>query len=128
MKSEHRVQNEIRNALAGEMLLFRANVGQAWTGSKVTRLPDGSVLIENARPFNTGLPKGFADLFGVVQTTIRPEHVGQVFGRFVAMEVKSAKGRASEAQSGFLAAVSRNGGISGVVRCADDARELISGD
>lgn len=125
--SEHAIQNEIRNALADKGLIFRANVGQAWTGSKVNKLPGNRVLIEGARPFTTGLPAGFSDLFGLVPVVITPDMVGQQVAVFVALEVKTAKGRASEKQGNFLKAVNDNGGRAGVVRSADDAVRIVDG-
>ena len=122
--SEHSVQNEIRNALAGKCLAFRVNVGQAWAGD-AKRLPDGSVLIRNPRPFNTGLPAGFADLFGIVPVVITPEMVGQTVGIFHALEVKAKAGRVSDKQQNFLKAVNDNGGRAGVVRSAADALAVI---
>lgn len=121
MTTEHNLQNEIRNELAGRCLLFRANVGQAWTGTKITKLPGGRVLIEGARPFNTGLPPGFSDLFGLVSVTITPDMVGQTVGLFTALEVKTPHGRPTESQQNFLAAVNDNGGRAGVVRSVQDA-------
>lgn len=118
--SEHAIQNAIRNAMAGQCLLFRANVGQAWAGD-ATRLPNGDVLLRNARPFSTGLPPGFADTFGLVAVTITPDMVGHVFGRFIAGEVKTATGRVSPKQAAFLRAVNDNGGAAAVWRSPDDA-------
>lgn len=112
--AEHAIQNEIRNALAGEVLCFRANVGQAWAGSRVERLPGGRVLIHDARPFSTGLPPGFSDLFGMGRG-----------GQFFALEVKSATGRASDKQDKFLGAIERGGGLAGVVRSPEDARRVL---
>ena len=123
--SEHKIQNEIRNELTGHGLFFRVNVGQAWTGDKVQRLPDGSVLITNARPFSTGLPAGFSDLFGLQPVVIEPCHIGKLFGRFTAIEVKGPRGRVSQKQDRFLNAVHGNGGRSGVARSVDDALEIL---
>lgn len=125
--TEHRIQNEIRNALAGECLLFRANVGQAWTGSKVDKLPGNRVLIHDARPFSTGLPPGFSDLFGLVPVVVTQDMVGQCVAVFMALEVKTPKGRASDKQGAFLKAVNDNGGRAGVVRSADDALRMVRG-
>jgi hypothetical protein len=124
---EHGIQNEIRNALAGQCLLFRANVGQAWAGD-VTKLPGNRVVIDNARPFNTGLPPGFADLFGLVSVEITPDMVGKKVAIFTALEVKTSTGRASSKQTDFLQAVANNGGRSGVVRSAADALNVIRGE
>lgn len=112
--SEHGIQNAIRNELAGKVLCFRANVGRAWTGSRVEQLPGGKVLIHDARPFSTGLPPGFSDLFGVAPG-----------GRFFALEVKSEAGRTSEQQGKFLAAVERGGGLAGVARSPADALRIL---
>jgi len=122
--SEHKLQAEIRNALTGHCLAFRANVGQGWTGN-AKMLPDGSILIRNPRPFSSGLPAGFSDLFGLAPTIITAEHIGQTFGRFFAAEVKTPTGRTSDKQRNFLAAVERNGGAAGIVRSAGDALELL---
>lgn len=126
--SEHAIQNEIRNALAGKALIFRANVGQAWTGSKVSKLPGNRVMISDARPFSTGLPTGFSDLFGLVPVVITADMVGQVVAVFTALEVKTAKGKASEKQTAFIRAVNDNGGRAGVVRSADDAVRIVDGE
>lgn len=125
--NEHAIQNTIRNALAGKGLIFRANVGQAWVG-EAARLPGGSVLLKNARPFSTGLPAGFSDLFGLVPVVITPEMVGQTLAVFTALEVKTAKGRASDQQMAFIRAVNDNGGRAGVVRSAEDALAVIAGE
>lgn len=118
--TEHRIQNEIRNALAGECLLFRANVGKGWTG-EVHRLPNGDVLIKNPRPFDTGLPPGFGDLFGLVPRTITAEMVGSTVGVYLAADVKSATGRLTDKQAAYLRAVTNHGGVSGVWKSVDDA-------
>lgn len=125
---EHSLQNEIRNALAGHCLLFRANVGQAWTGSKIERLPGNRVLIHDARPFTTGLPPGFSDLFGLVPVTITPDMVGQQVASFLALEVKTPKGQPTDQQEAFLTAVNSNGGRAGVVRSVEDARRVVDGE
>ena len=124
---EHSIQNAIRNSLVDRGLFFRVNVGQGWTGDSVQKLPDGSVLITNARPFSTGLPKGFSDLFGLVPLTIEPHHVGQQVGVFTAIEVKTQRGRVSEIQGNFLNAVQHNGGLAGVARSPDDALKITQG-
>lgn len=125
--TEHGIQNAVRNALAGECLCFRANTGQAWQGREVIKLANGDLLIKGPRPFNTGLPPGFSDLFGLVAVTITPDMVGQKVGVFFAAEVKTAKGRASEKQTAFLRAIINNGGRAGVVRSPADALGIVKG-
>ena len=46
MTEEHRIQNQIRLALAGSCILFRMNVGTGYT--------------QDGRYFSTGVPKGFS--------------------------------------------------------------------
>lgn len=137
MTEEHKIQNAIRNDLAGECLLFRANVGNGWASSKppvratkpmMVALMPGDVVLRAARPFSTGLPPGFSDLFGLKKTLITQEMVGSHLGVFIAPEVKAAKGRASEAQTRFIRAVNDNGGKAGIVRNTADARKLIGAD
>lgn len=123
--SEHALQNAIRNELAGKCLTFRANVGTGWQGTKVDKLIDGRLLITNPRPFSTGLPPGFGDLFGVMPVTITPDMVGQTIGVFWAGDVKFGRGKLTDKQRAFLDAVRRNGGIAGELRSVDDALNLI---
>lgn len=122
--NEHALQNTIRNALAGKCLLFRANVGHAWTGD-AKKLPNGDVLIKNARPFSTGLPAGFSDTFGLVPVVITPDMVGQRVGIFIAGEIKAPAGRVSERQHAFMTAINKNGGRANVWRSVDDALATI---
>lgn len=121
--SEHKIQNEGRNALAGRCLNFRVNVGQAWTGD-AHRLPNGDVLLKNARPFSTGLPAGFADTFGLTPVVVTQDMVGQTIGVFHAIEYKAAGGRVSPKQASFLQAIKDNGGRAGVARSAADALRI----
>jgi hypothetical protein len=132
--SEHKIQNEIRNALAGECLLFRANVGKGWTGNQMFQaqrvqpvvLQPGDVVIRNARPFDTGLPTGFGDLFGLVPRIITVDMVGSKVGVYVAADVKSATGRATDKQAAYLRAVNDNGGAADVWRSVADAQATVA--
>lgn len=123
---EHGIQNEIRNALAGKALIFRANVGQAWQG-EAHRLPNGDLLLKNPRPFSTGLPPGFSDLFGLKAVQVTPDMVGQTVGVFVGLEVKQEGKNGRKNQNAFLEAVKRNGGRAGVVRSVGDALAIVEG-
>lgn len=131
---EHALQNGIRNALAGRALIFRANVGKAWQSNDVVKVPrqmpvvmgPRDVLLKNARPFETGLPPGFSDLFGLVAVEITPDMVGQKLAVFTALEVKDGA-RVSPLQKNFINAVNDNGGRAGVVRSVEDAEHLVFG-
>lgn len=85
----------------------------------------GDVVIRNARPFHAGLAIGSSDLIGFRATTITEEHLGQRFGRFVSIEVKTPKGRPTTEQRAFLGTVSRFGGLAGIVRSVDDAARVL---
>lgn len=94
-------------------LALRANVGMAWTGD-VQKLPDGSLLIRNPRPFKTGLPSGFSDVFGFT-VDCRPFF----------METKTTTGVLSPDQLTFLQAMKARGAIAGVARSVDEAVEMM---
>lgn len=125
---EHDIQNMIRNQFAGRAHVFRANVGTGWASNDiftashemVVTLNRGDKVLRNPRPFATGLPEGFHDLFGWVTTEITPEMVGQKFARFWSTEVKDAS-KLSEWQRNFMGAVRFSGGISGVARSSEEA-------
>ena len=133
MTKEHDLQNEIRLHVSKERLgtLFRANVGQGWAG-KVQRMhltPDtNTILLANPRPFSTGLPVGFPDLFGFVPVTITPDMVGQEIAVFAAVEVKQKTGRVSAKQRDMMAFLQKHGARAGVARSVDDAARILSGE
>lgn len=135
--SEHAIQNRIRNALAGLCILFRANVGKGWTSSqpaeKTTRtrtaiLQPGDVILRAARPFDTGLPAGFSDTFGVVKVEVTADMVGDHIGVAMFGEVKDEKGRVSPLQTAFLAAMKNQGARVGIWRSPEDALATVRGE
>ncbi|MDW8760056.1 VRR-NUC domain-containing protein [Streptococcus suis] len=104
MEKEHKIQNDIRVGLTEVgCLVFRANVGKV-------RTADG-------RYFDTGLPKGFTDLFG-----FRPD--GQIF--FI--EVKNKTGRVRPEQEKFIEQMKKRGALAGVARSVEDARRIVDAD
>lgn len=103
MTEEHVIQNEIRLALSDSCQIFRVNVGQGKTF-------DG-------RYFNTGVPKGFSDLFGFRKSD----------GKAVFIEVKTKTGKIRKEQLKFIEQMIANGAIAGVCRSAEDAVALVKG-
>jgi hypothetical protein len=98
--SEGALMRQIMVALAEDgHIVFRANVGKF-------KLQDG-------RWFDTGLPPGFSDLFGICTD-----------GRPLFIEVKTKTGRVSEAQWNFLAAMLARGARAGVARSIEDALRI----
>ena len=100
MTEEHSIQNGIRLALADTCVIFRGNVGRVKT-------PDG-------RYFDTGLPKGFSDLFGFRKSD----------SKAVFIEVKTPKGTVSKEQKKFIKTMKSYGAIAGVCRNPQEAKIL----
>lgn len=100
-QSEHAIQNSIRLVLASRgFCVFRANVGK--------------VQMSNGRWFDTGLPKGFSDLFAVKN------------GKIYFLEVKALHGRASSEQLNFLRQMcDRYGCKGGIVHSVEEALKVV---
>lgn len=101
MTPEHSIQNDIRNSTTDIAVLFRANVGQG--------------LTYDGRHLDTGLPKGFSDLFGFRKSD----------GRAVFIEVKTPTGRIRPEQQNFINKMRLYGALAGVARSVQDARNII---
>lgn len=102
--SEHDIQTQIRMEMAQRGYpVFRANVGKV-------RTADG-------RYFDTGMPKGFPDLFG-----FRPD------GRIFFIEVKNEVGRLRPEQKIFIEQMKKRGALAGVARSVEDAMEIVNGN
>lgn len=116
---ESDIQNAIRLHVSKHKLgvLFRANVGEAWTGDQIVHNLDGSITIYGPRRFKTGLPLGFSDLFGVIPG-----------GRAAFIEVKSLKGKPSPEQFNFLRQMAKLGATAGVARSPEEAEKILKGD
>lgn len=99
--TEHDIQNDIRNNTTDIAVIFRANVGSGTT--------------YDGRHFDTGLPKGFSDLFGFRKSD----------GRAVFIEVKSPTGRVRPEQLNFIQKMQSYGALAGIVRSVEDARKII---
>ena len=137
--SEQSILNRTRLALseAGVGVYWRANVGTAWTANesfriggqaqaKAFRLCTGDLVLRGARPFDTGLPKGFPDLFGITTITITPDMVGMSIGVFTGLEGKGPTGKVSKFQGFVLDTIKRVGGIAGVFRSPEQALEIVA--
>ncbi|NCC23243.1 MAG: VRR-NUC domain-containing protein, partial [Alphaproteobacteria bacterium] len=103
--SEKAIQSAVMLAASqAGLTTWRNNTGQAWTG-EATRLKDGSILIRNPRPLHAGLCRGSSDLIGLRPVIVTQEHVGQTIAQFLAVEVKTPRGKLSEPQERFLSFV-----------------------
>ncbi|WP_282803960.1 VRR-NUC domain-containing protein [Secundilactobacillus kimchicus] len=102
MTQEHKIQNDIRVAVSQHgCTIFRANVGK--------------VKMENGRWFDTGLPRGFPDLFGWRHSD----------GKMFFIEVKNETGRLREDQKRFSKAISGHNVIYGVAHSVEDALKIV---
>ena len=111
--TENQIQNRIRIACnTGSTRLWRNNIG-------VAKIHGATV--------NFGIPgKGGSDLIGFHAMTITPAHVGKTVAVFTAIECKSPTGKPTPEQQAFIAFVRSQGGIAGVARSEDEAKEIIS--
>lgn len=101
MGSEHDLQNAIRLELSKMgFTVFRANVGKV-------KLSDG-------RWFDTGLPKGFSDLFSIKD------------GKIYFFEVKIKPNKPTKEQLNFIEQMKLRGCVAGVVYSMEDVWNLIS--
>ena len=79
-------------------------------GCLVWRQDTGAYRAKSGALVRYGLCVGSSDIIGIA-----PD------GRFLAVEVKTDTGRATEAQHRFIAAVRQAGGRAGIARSPDDA-------
>lgn len=102
--AERDIQHAILEALGADprVRLLRNNVGVAEIhGRRVA--------------YGVGGPGG-SDLIGLLPAA---------GGRFIALEIKTDRGRVSPEQEQFIRAIRRNGGFAAVVRSVDDARAAV---
>jgi hypothetical protein len=92
--------------------IFRNAVGAGWVGELVSKQGDLTIL-RDARHCHFGLAANSADLIGWCR------------GRFVALEMKTPRGRATDMQKVFLNIVAQHGGLSGICRSPEDALALL---
>jgi hypothetical protein len=113
--AETDLQQRIRLALGTDpqTRLFRNQCGA---------LPDP----RTGRLVTFGLARGSADLIGWRTLVVTPEMVGQRIAVFTSVEVKTATGRLSPAQTYWLHAVRTAGGIAGVARSVPDALRIVT--
>jgi len=121
------MKNQISIQSRGQVPVFRVNVGRAWTGNDIKHTENGGLYISAARPFDSGLPPGFSDIFCVVPVIITPEMVGTTIGTAAFIEVKTATGRVKPEQLNFLQLMENRGCRAGVARSVEQAIEIVLG-
>lgn len=103
MKESDLMRQIMLETSAAGHLVFRANVGLFYTADR--------------RPVPSGLPNGFSDLFGSRRGDAKSFYI----------EVKTATGRVSPAQTAFIEAMKKRGCIAGVARSIEDALLILEG-
>lgn len=83
-------------------------------GAIVWRNNTGMLRNSNGIPVKYGLCKGSSDIIGIYR------------GRFLAIEVKTPKGRVSKEQENFIDIVNKAGGIAFVARHPDDVINFLT--
>ena len=110
--SEHEIQQRIRLTCGhGRVRLWRNNTG--------------ALVDQQGRFVRFGLCKGSSDLIGLRSLEITPALVGQRIAQFVALEIKTGSGTVSPEQRAFLQLVQQLGGLGGVCRSVEDAKQLL---
>jgi len=110
--TESQIQSEIQAACnTGDTRAFRNNVAK---------------IKHQGRWINFGLCVGSSDLIGFHSMTIEPHHVGKNIAVFLAIECKSATGKATPEQKNFINFVQSKGGIAGIARNTTEAINLIN--
>lgn len=98
--TETDIMNSIRLKLSElGFVVFRANVGK--------------VKLEDGRWFNTGLPRGFSDLFAIKN------------GKIYFIEVKKPSGVIGDDQLNFIKQMQSKGCTAGIVHSVEEAVELV---
>lgn len=132
--SEKNIQSTIMLAASvNGANVFRNNVANAVAGQATRIERDGPVMlhkgdwvVKQGRRTQFGLCVGSSDLIGWRAVTVTPNMVGRRIARFLALEVKTSTGRATDDQKNFIEAVRKNGGLAGVVRSPDEAIALLN--
>lgn len=114
MASETEIQQQIRlQCSKGGVRLWRNNSGS---------LPDPRT--GRYVQFGVGNPGG-SDLIGYRRVRVTAEMVGQEIAQFAAVEVKSARGRVRPEQQQFIDHIVSAGGIAGIARSVDEAKDIL---
>lgn len=80
----------------------------------------------SGRYIRYGLCVGSSDLIGWRTVTVTPDMVGTELAVFVALEVKTPRGRVTPEQATFVQAVTDAGGIGRIVRSVEDAKIFLT--
>ncbi len=94
-------------------------------GARLWRNQTGSYRLADGRWISSGLCRGSSDLIGYQVIVVKPEDVGRKLAVFVAIEAKSATGRATTEQLEFVRQVAFDGGRAQIVRSTRELEEAL---
>lgn len=94
-------------------------------GARIFRNQTGTYKLADGRYLSSGLCPGSSDLIGWAPIVVGPEMVGRTLAVFVAVEVKSARGRITNEQQDFLDTVNAMGGIAFAARSEEEATDRL---
>lgn len=115
MNEETKLMRLIMVALSqAGCLVWRNETSGAYVG-KVIHKDARIVTLANAQLMTFGLCVGSADIIGVHKPS----------GRFLAVEVKTAKGKPTAEQINFIEQIRAANGIAGIARSVQEALDLI---
>ena len=110
--NEQAIQQQIRLELGrGPVRLWRNNTG--------------ALRDERGRLVRYGLCPGSSDLIGLRQLRIEEQHLGLELAVFCALEIKAPTGRPTAEQRQFLEVIQSRGGLAGVARSVEEARQIL---
>lgn len=97
-------------------ILQRVQLDASRRGYRLFRNNVGQLLDARGVPVRYGLCPGSSDLIGWRELVITADMVGHTVAQFVAVEVKTATGKATPQQMQFLESVATAGGVAVVAR------------
>jgi hypothetical protein len=110
--NEQSIQQHIRLALSE-------------SGSRMFRNNQGGYKDATGRWVRYGVANpGGSDLIGWTPVKITPDMVGRTIAVFTAVEVKGPKTKVTPEQTNFIDRVKIDGGLAGVARSPEDARQI----
>ena len=115
MKSENRIQSEIRLALSEHGIVLRLNSGKFWQGKRVWSNEFNQFVLLDLRPVQ-GCPEGTPDLLFLGEEN-----------NVAFVECKTKTGAAREKQKRFIEIMHEYGIKADLARSADDALKIIGG-
>lgn len=114
--------------MAETTILRRIQVALSNAGARLFRNQVGTYQLMDGRWISSGLVQGSSDLIGWQTREITPKMVGRRLALFVAVEIKTPRGRLTEEQKTFIAAVRDAGGLAFVASSPDEALAQLQGD